>query len=95
MTGVSNKNHQSGESNSNLVRLAVMLSTAISGAWYLPARKELELLFASGRRYRYFGVSPVLAQRFADAVSKGQFFNREIRNRFRCRELDSSLSQVA
>ena len=72
-----------------------MLSTAISGAWYLPARGELELLFTSGRRYRYFGVPQVMAERFADAFSKGQFFNREIRNRFRCLEIDERLSQVA
>ena len=72
-----------------------MTSSAITGAWYLPARKELELLFTSGRRYRYFGVPKVMAERFADAFSKGQFFNREIRNRFRAEEIDERLSQVA
>lgn len=72
-----------------------MTSSAIRGAWYLPARRELELLFTSGRRYRYFGVPASVAERFADALSKGQFFNREIRNHYRCLELDSELSQVA
>lgn len=72
-----------------------MTSTAISGAWYLPARNELELLFSSGRRYRYFGVPRAVAERFAAALSKGQFFNREVRNRYRCVELDGELSQVA
>ena len=72
-----------------------MISMAISGAWYLPARKELELLFTSGRRYRYFGVPAVVAERFSEAISKGQFFNREIRNHYRCAEFDAELSQVA
>lgn len=72
-----------------------MTSSAITGAWYLPTRQELELLFTSGRRYRYFDVPAVMAERFAAAFSKGQFFNREIRNRFRCIELDERLSQVA
>lgn len=72
-----------------------MTRTAISGAWYLPARNEFELLFSSGRRYRYFGVPGAVAERFAAALSKGQFFNREVRNRYRCVELDGELSQVA
>ncbi|QIK97079.1 KTSC domain-containing protein [Sphingomonas sp. HDW15A] len=72
-----------------------MTSSAITGAWYLPTRQELELLFTSGRRYRYFGVPAVMAERFAQAFSKGQFFNSEIRNRYRCLEIDERLSQVA
>ena len=72
-----------------------MTSSAITGAWYLPTRQELELLFTSGRRYRYFGVPSVMAERFAEAFSKGQFFNHEIRNRYRCIELDGRLSKVA
>lgn len=72
-----------------------MTSTAISGAWYLPARKELQLLFRSGRRYCYSGVPAVVAERFSAALSKGQFFNREIRNHYRCREFEAELSQAA
>lgn len=72
-----------------------MTSTAINGAWYLPARKELELLFTSGRRYRYYGVPRRVAEQFAGALSKGQFFNREIRNHYRCLELDAALSNAA
>lgn len=72
-----------------------MMSMAIGGAWYLPQRQELEVLFASGRRYRYFGVPLSLAERFSAALSKGQFFNREIRSRYRCVEIDGELSKVA
>ena len=72
-----------------------MTSTAISGAWYLATRQELEVLFTSGRRYRYSRVPAAVAERFSAALSKGQFFNREIRNLYSCRELDAELSQVA
>jgi hypothetical protein len=72
-----------------------MTSQAIHGAWYLPARKQLDLLFASGRRYRYSNVPADLAERFSRAASKGQFFNREIRDRYICRALSEPLPQVA
>ena len=57
--------------------------------------KRARAAVPSGRRYRYFGVPAVVAERFSAALSKGQFFNREIRNHYRCRELDAELSQVA
>ncbi len=64
-------------------------STAIRGAWYLPERRQLDLLFTSGRRYRYSGVPMAVAREFVAAPSKGRFYNAEIRNRFPCRELGS------
>ena len=62
-------------------------STVIRGAWYKPERRQLDLLFTSGRRYVYSGVPMAIANRFAQAESKGRFYNREIRNRFPCREV--------
>ena len=62
-------------------------STVIRGAWYLPERRQLDLLFTSGRRYIYSGVPPTVASRFAEAESKGRFYNQEIRNCFECREV--------
>lgn len=62
-------------------------STVIRGAWYLPERRQLDLMFASGRRYVYSGVPMAVATGFAEAESKGRFYNREIRNRFACREI--------
>ena len=62
-------------------------STVLRGAWYLPQRRQLELLFTSGRRYVYSNVPMAIAGRFAEAESKGRFYNREIRNRFPCREV--------
>ena len=62
-------------------------STVIRGAWYLPEREQLDLLFTSGRRYVYSNVPMAVADKFAAAESKGRFYNLEIRNRFPCREV--------
>jgi hypothetical protein len=62
-------------------------STVIRGAWYLPERQQLDLLFTSGRRYVYSDVPMAIASRFAEAESKGRFYNLEIRNHFPCREV--------
>ena len=77
------------------MRSAAMTNQVISGAWYLENRRELDLLFPSGRRYRYANVPPHVARAFGEAESKGMFFNRQIRNRFACRELDALLEDVA
>jgi hypothetical protein len=63
-------------------------SSVIRGAWYVPDRQQLDLLLTSGRRYRYSDVPLTVAERFVAAPSKGRFYNSEIRNRFRCRELE-------
>jgi hypothetical protein len=62
-------------------------SSVIRGAWYLPERRQLDLLFTSGRRYVYSEVPLTIATGFAEAESKGRFYNREIRNRFPCGEV--------
>ena len=72
-----------------------MTQPAIRGAWYLPNRRQLDLLFGSGRHYRYSNVPADLARRFADALSKGRFYNSEIRGRFAWMELDAELAEVA
>jgi len=71
------------------------ISPVIRGAWYLPNRRQLDLLFGSGRHYRYSNVPADLARRFAEAMSKGRFYNAEIRNRFACTELDAEFANVA
>jgi len=83
------------ESKSAFVRLSRMTHPAIRGAWYLPNRRQLDLMFGSGRRYRYANVPAHVARRFADALSKGRFYNSEIRNRFACTELDVDLADAA
>ena len=72
-----------------------MTSSAISGAWYLPNRRQLDLMFVSGRRYRYADVPPEVATGFAEAVSKGGYYNAEIRDKYAFTEVDVGLSEVA
>ena len=62
-------------------------SSVLRGAWYLPERRQLDLLFTSGRRYIYSGVPASVAEGLAAAESKGRFYNLEIRNRFPCRQV--------
>lgn len=64
-----------------------MPSSVIRRFEYDPDHTALDVTFVSGRRYRYYEVPPMLAERFRRAASKGQFFNTRIRNRFDYREL--------
>lgn len=72
-----------------------MTHPAIRGAWYLPARRQLDLLFGSGRHYRYSNVPADVARRFAEADSKGRFYNKEIRGNYACTQLDAMLADAA
>ena len=65
-----------------------MPSTVIRSFAYHPDRAELEILFTTGRRYIYSGVPEDAVQRFRSAFSKGVHFNRHIRDRFHCWEVD-------
>ncbi len=62
-------------------------SSLIHGARYWPDTCALELRFAGGRRYLYLGVPPDLAEGFAQAPSKGAFFNGAIKGQFDCHPL--------
>ena len=72
-----------------------MTHPAIRGAWDLPNRRQLDLLFGSGRHYRYSNVPADLARRFAGALSKGRFYNTEIRGSYPCTELGAELDAAA
>ena len=65
-----------------------MPSTVIRRFEYRPERQELEILFTTGRRYVYSDVPEQAAQAFRSAFAKGVHFNRYIRDRFPCREID-------
>jgi hypothetical protein len=60
-----------------------MPSTVIAAFRYLASRRELEVTFRSGRVYAYQDVPPQIAQAMKAAFSKGEFFNAEIRDRYR------------
>jgi lysyl-tRNA synthetase class 2 len=59
-----------------------MPPTAILDYAYRPEQHALEITFISGRRYRYHDVPEALYRDMRDAFSKGEFFNRHIRDRF-------------
>ncbi|MBO4226380.1 KTSC domain-containing protein [Bradyrhizobium neotropicale] len=65
-----------------------MPSTVIRFFRYDAERRELLVVFVTSRRYIYEDVPPDVAEAFGKAFSKGQFFNHEIRDRYRYRELE-------
>ena len=65
-----------------------MPSTVIRRFEYYSDRQELEILFVTCHRYLYSGVPDEAVRQFRAAFSKGSHFNRYIRVRYSCRELD-------
>ena len=64
-----------------------MPSTVIRSFDYHDGSHALDVEFVSGRRYRYRGVPPDVAQAMREAFAKGRFFNARIRDRYPCAEL--------
>jgi KTSC domain len=59
-----------------------MPSTVIRSFDYDEARRELHVLFRSGKRYIYQDVPPEIFVRMKASFSKGEFFNEHVRDRF-------------
>ena len=62
-------------------------SSLLAWASYDPPAGGLEIAFRSGERYLYFRLPPSCYQPLLHADSKGQYFNRYIRNCFHCQHL--------
>jgi KTSC domain len=58
-------------------------SSVLQAAAYAEGQALLYLLFRSGEVYRYFDVPRWQYQEFLAADSKGRYFGRNIRGRFR------------
>lgn len=59
------------------------MPSSVICAWsYDEASQRLDILFVSGRHYSYHAVPPGVAQGMRQALSKGSYFNRRIRDRF-------------
>lgn len=67
-----------------------MPSTAIRDFGYDETTGRLTITFVSGRRYVYEAVPPKVFDAFSSAPSRGGFFNHEIRDRYRFREVPAS-----
>jgi len=65
-----------------------MPSTVIRRFTYRPETRSLDVEFASGRRYRYFGVPEGVASQLRAASSKGRFFNAHIRGDYPFEQLE-------
>jgi hypothetical protein len=60
-----------------------MPSTVIRSFDYDPTAHRLHVEFVSGRRYSYLDVPERVVEAMRRATSKGGFFNRRIRDRYR------------
>lgn len=65
-----------------------MPSSVIRAFTYDASRHELLIVFQSGRRYVYQGVPERTYTAMKAAFAKGEFFNTEIRGRFRFLPVD-------
>ena len=59
-----------------------MPSTVIRNYSYQPGAQVLDITFVSGLSYRYLRVPPAVYDEMKVSFSKGEFFNRHIRDRF-------------
>jgi hypothetical protein len=62
-------------------------SSMISWADYDGTKKELEITFTTGSVYTYFDVPKQIYDLFLKAPSQGKFFNQEIKNEYRNRQI--------
>jgi hypothetical protein len=61
--------------------------SGIHNATYFPDRRELQIIFKSGRAFAYAEVPQSMYDAFQASPSKGAFFNIAIRGRFQFHEL--------
>lgn len=61
-----------------------MPSRVIRYFHYDPVDEHLDVIFVSGRRYRYHQVPEEAYDQMRRAFSKGEYFNRCIRDHYRC-----------
>jgi hypothetical protein len=64
------------------LRYPNMPSSVIRRFQYHPSERRLEVTFVNGRRYSYRDVPPDLADAMRMAFSKGEFFNKHVKDRF-------------
>jgi len=62
-------------------------SSVLTSVAYYGTDQTLQLQFRTGAVYRYFAVPPTVFRALLTAESKGAYFNRSIRNRFRYQRL--------
>lgn len=73
------------------MRYRLMPSSVIRSYHYDAGRRELNVVFQSRRRYTYSDVPAETYAAMKAAFSKGEFFNRHIRDKFTFRRDDDGL----
>jgi hypothetical protein len=63
-----------------------MPSTVIRSIGYESALSRLTVTFTTGRIYDYFAVPQNTADAFRSSLSKGAYFNTNIRDKYPCKE---------
>ena len=70
-----------------------MPSTVIRDFSYNVASRRLVVSFVTGRVYAYADVPPGVVNAFRNSGSRGRFFNTEIRDNYKCKEITSTDSK--
>ena len=76
-----------GGTRRNSARLAPMPSTVIQSFEYDADKQELLVVFRSGRRYVYERVPELTYAGMRRSISKGEYFNEHIRDRYEFRRV--------
>jgi hypothetical protein len=71
-----------------------MPSTVIRAFTYRAEARELDIMFTTGRRYRYRDVPPEAFKALSAAFSKGRHFNAYIRDHYDYSELEPAQSVI-
>jgi hypothetical protein len=71
-------------------RYCGMPSTVIRECSHDADTSRLTIIFVTGRVYEYERVPPKVVADFNAASSKGRFFNKHIRDHYRCREITAA-----
>jgi lysyl-tRNA synthetase class 2 len=66
-----------------------MPSSVIRNYRYRPHEQALDIIFVSGRAYRYLHVPPKVYEDMLASFSKGEFFNQRIRDHFAFERTDT------
>jgi KTSC domain len=69
------------------MRVATVESATLATVGYDENLSRLQLGFCSGAVYLYFDVPAVVHEGLLDSPSKGQYFNRAIRERYSYRQI--------
>jgi hypothetical protein len=68
-----------------------MPTSVIKDIEYEPEHRRLTVTFTSGRVYEYYMVPATIASAFRNALSKGTFINKRIRDKYVCREVTPAI----